>query len=326
MRIIVTGATGFIGKNFISKAAGDKNHYVCLVRKGSGTEHLSEHRNVTVHECSFTQGELLGECGDAEVVIHMAGRMGGYGITREQMETANCALTKRLVDACARTGVRQFIYLSTPGVQGFGNRLCTEEAPYNPRHDYEKTKVQAEEIIMGGFKNTCVSYTVLRPDFVYGPEDYRRVKMYRNIRGRKFVLTTPGDAYLNPTYVLDVVQGIQKSVGNRNAENEIFNISSAEDITVEEYLGEIAKALGVSLIHLNIGYPLSRFLAALIDKTADCVFHREGFVSKDKIDFLALDHSTSCLKARELLGYKPEFDFKSGIGETLRWCKKNNLL
>lgn len=326
MRIILTGATGFIGKNFIPKVIEDKNNYICLVRKDSSIDWLLGYQNIAVHKCSFTQGELFMECENAEVVIHMAGQMGGYGITKEQLEITNCELTRCLVNACLKSNVKQFIYLSTPGVQGFGNRLCKEEVPYNPRHDYEKTKVKAEKIIISGFKNSCVNYTILRPDFVYGPEDYRRVKMYKSIRNKRFVLTTSGNSFLNPTYVLDVVQGILKCIGNKNAENEIFNISSAEDITVKEYLSEIAKDLNVSLIHFNIGYPVSCFLATIIDRLTHYIFHREGFVSKNKIDFLAINHSTSCLKAQELLGYEPNYDFKTGFRETLRWCKNNKLL
>ncbi len=54
--------------------------------------------------------------------------------------------------------------------------------------------------------------------------------------------------------------------------------------------------------------------------------HRDAFVSKNKIDFLALDHSTSSEKAMKLLGYQPEVPLKEGMKRTIDWCNENGLL
>lgn len=326
MKIIVTGITGFIGKNFSKAIADNENQYICLIRKTSHTDNLTKANNIEYIVTDFSAGNLTEIFTDAAAVIHMAGQMGAYGITEERFRKGNCELTRNVMQACDAADVKQLIYVSTPGVTGFGKRLSTEEDSYAPRGMYEQTKAQAEQLIIKGLKNTNVKYTILRPDFVYGPEDTRRIRMYKNIRDRKFVLTTSGTSHLCPTYIADVVQGINKSVGNPAAYDEIFNISSEKDMTVNEYIGTIASYFGVRVIHLNIGYRLSILLASIVEKFCNGVLKKDGFVSKSKIDFLAIDHSTSCEKAKELVGYKPKYNFVKGFSETMEWYRKMKLM
>lgn len=326
MKILVTGITGFIGQNFANAIKNDTNDYICLVRSTSKTDFLKNHSNVRVIVTDFSEKELAELLQDVKIVVHMIGQMGGHGVQKEQFEASNCKLTLDMLNACIHAGVKQFLYLSTPGVQGFGNRLCVETIPYAPRNLYEETKVQAEKIIISSLKESDVKYTIIRPDFVYGPGDYRRIKMYKNIRDKKFVLTTSGTSYLHPTYVDDVVQGIICAMGNINAYNEIFNISALNDVTVKEYLKTMADYFNVSLIHINIGYRLSCLMAGMIDWLFNLLLKKEGFVSKNKIDFLAIDHSTSNEKARKMIGYKPQYDFKTGFNLTMKWIEENNLL
>lgn len=325
MRIVVTGITGFIGMNFCRELNQD-NDYIFLVRESSDYSGIEEKTNITIRKVDFLRDDLELELRDADVVVHMIGQMGGYGVALEKFETVNCHITEKMVNACKDAGVKQFVYVSTPGVQGFGKRLSREEEPYAPRNAYEKTKVRAEEIVMEALKSTAVKYTIIRPDFVYGPGDLRRVKMYKNIRDKKFVLTTSGKSYLHPTYVMDVVQGINCSIGNEAAYNEIFNISALEDVTVEEYLKTIANYFNVSLIKINIGYNLSCIAATMIDVVFRTLLKKEGFVSKNKIDFLAIDHSTSNEKARKKLNYQPEYNFKKGFNATMKWYEENNIM
>ena len=327
MKIAITGATGFIGKNFINQIDECENEYICIARKSSNVKNVASKSNVKKRIIDFEhEQELVEGLKDIDVVIHMVGKMGEYGTPYDEYEKTNCTLTKEIVRACVKNSVKQFIYLSTPGVQGFGKRLAVEEEKYAPRNLYEITKVKAEEIVIDELTDSEVKYTIIRPDFVYGPEDYRRIKMYKNIRDKKFVLTTSGRSYLHPTHVYDVIQGINCCIGNPNAYNQIFNISAENDITVEKYLSIIAEYFNTKIIKINIGYSLSCILATLIEKACNILLRKDGFVSKNKIDFLSLDHSTSCKKAKELLGYEPQYDFRDGFENTMIWIEKNNLL
>lgn len=325
MNILVTGGTGFIGKWLVDELVNSQQHRVTLlVRKGNKDYQSNE--DIIVHEVDFAKDELGEYFFGQDVCIHLIGKLGGYGVNKEEFDFVNIELTKKILDICIVNKIKQFIYCSTPGVQGFGHRLAAEEDEYNPRNDYERTKMVAEKLVIDRCTHEKFIYTIIRPDFVYGPGDDRRVKLYKNIQNKKFILTTKGDSYMTPTYITDVAQGIIKAIDNTSAYNQIFNLSADQEVTVLEYLNTIAQCTDSKLIHINIGYFLSSLLAGMIERIYSVLFHKEAFVTKNKIDFLAIDHSVSCAKAKRLLGYCPKVSLQEGMLETIAWCKKNNLL
>lgn len=324
MKVLVTGATGFIGRQLLPALQRARHQVVCAVRAATDRTGLSAMgvEIVDIRDDGAMEQALVG-CG---ALIHLAGQMGAYGTPYQAFYETNCTLTERLAKLAVQAGVARFIFCSTPGVYGFGQRLCKEETPYAPRNDYERTKALAEQALIRTCSGTGTAYTILRPDFVYGPGDMRRVKLYRNIRRHRFVLTTSGKSYLHPTYIDDVIQGFMLCLKNEQAENQIFNLAGEKDVPSGTYLAEIAHQLGVKLIHINLGYHLSILAATAIDRTMQALLHKEGFVSKNKIDFLSVDHSSSIQKAQTLLGYCPQYTLEQGLAATLAWCREENLL
>lgn len=77
---------------------------------------------------------------------------------------------------------------------------------------------------------------------------------------------------------------------------------------------------------MNIGYRASIACAMTIDRLTDIILHREGFVSKNKIDFLALNHSSDITKAKIELNYCPRYDCESGLQLTMRWYDERGLI
>lgn len=328
MNVIVTGANGFIGRWLVDELIKqDGIKVTALVRKGSNQIGLQQNNtNLVIEEVDYGQEETKEKFYNQDICIHLIGQMGKYGVSKEQFENINVQLTVKILQWCEHAKVEQFVFCSTPGVQGFGHRLAKEEDVYAPRNFYEKTKVQAEQEIISFCRTANIKYTIIRPDFVYGPGDYRRVKMYKNIMYKKFVLTTNGNSYLHPTYILDVIQGFIKSLGNIQAYNQIFNISAEKDVTALEYLETIAKCVDSKLIHMNIGYALSSIVASIVEILYSKLLQKDAFVSKNKIDFLAIDHSTSNQKAKKLIAYAPEYDITKGMRQTIQWCRQENLL
>lgn len=325
MKVLLTGATGFIGLHLATALQQKGYQLVCAVRPTAERAALTALGAEIVDIENLLHGERAALAG-CEVLLHLAGQMGAYGTSYAAYYQTNCVLTERLAELAVLTGVKQFLFCSTPGVYGFGQRFCREDALYAPRSDYEKTKVLAEKSVIRICDGTDTAYTILRPDFVYGPGDRRRVKLYRNILHHKFILTTSGKSYLHPTYIDDVIQGFMLCIGKEEAKNQIFNIAGEKDVPSGTYLREIANQMDVKLFHINIGYSLSIIIAEALDKSIQMLLHKEGFVSKNKIDFLAIDHSSSIKKAQSLLGYVPVYSLRQGLKKTLDWCKEEGLL
>jgi len=325
VNILVTGATGFIGSHLVKKLLDTGHNVRCAVRNNSNISTLPGNKQIEVVnvDLQVPQKDIFDS---VQVVIHLAAQLGEYGIEPDHLIQTNYELTKQLLLQAERSNVEQFIFCSTPGVLGFGHRLAPEETIYNPRNLYEKTKADAEQFIISHCADSNIKYTIIRPDFVYGPGDIRRIKLYKAIRDKNFILTTNGQSYIHPTYIDDVIQGFLLCAGNPKSYNEVFNIAAAEDVHSSEFLRVIASEVGRKLIHLNIGYKPSIIISKMVDMTYNKLFHIEGFVSPNKTDFLAIDHSSSIDRAKQILGYSPEFDINRGIHSTIEWCKYNNHL
>ena len=126
--------------------------------------------------------------------------------------------------------------------------------------------------------------TVIRPDFVYGPGDLRRLPLYRAIGNKRFFLIGDGKAVLHPTYIEDVVQGLCLSTNNPVSFGEIYNIAGPRVITVREYAETIAQALNVSLPRLKFPKPSAVILAKLFEALSK-ITGKEPILSQSKITF-----------------------------------------
>lgn len=325
MKVFVTGATGFIGKHLVRKLCDKKIEVTALIRKNSNISGIANLNNL-----SFVQGDIENKTilipKKCNAVIHLAAQLGQYGVPKSRFFAVNVEATKNLIISASDAKIKQFIFISTPGVTGIGNRKVQETAPYNPRGIYEETKAIGEQETIRLCAEHKIPYTIIRPDFVYGEEDYRRISLYKRINNRSFLLPGKGTSFLHPTYVGDIINGIILTLNNPNAYNNIFNIAAEYDITSKEYLDTIALCFGKKIRTLPIPLKLLYAMAGIVELVSDQILHKDPFVTKSKIAFLNLDHSSDITKAKNILGYHPAYNFKEGIIRTVYWLKTEGLL
>lgn len=324
MKVLITGATGFIGKNMVERLLEEGHDVVCVTRKPIKEGMFPQKvENIVL---DLKEIEKIGQqMAGVEIVIHVAAQLGHYGIPYQYFYDVNYLSTVKLAKLAIQYGVKQFIFCSAPFVVGLGGRKTGEDEPYAPKDAYSETKMLAEL----GVINVCegrIPYTILRPSYVYGKGDTRRIALYKSIKKHYFALTTNGKAYIHPTYVSDIVDGFILSMLNPNAYNEIFNLAAEQDCTSKEYLECIARNVDSKLIHINIGYQLSVFIANIVDGIFKKLFKKAGVVNKGRIDFFAQNHSCNIDKAKEKLGYEPKVDLEMGIRKTIAWANKEGYL
>ena len=220
---------------------------------------------------------------------------------------------------------RRFIFVSTPGVQGFGYRLAGENVPFNPRGLYEKSKVLAEKAILSHRFKANQYWTIIRPDFVYGPGDLRRILLYRKIKAGRWPRVGSGRSVLRPTFVLDVCRAIHACLSNPASYNEIFNVAGPALITTQYYAETIAKLLGVKLLSLTLPVNLLKIVAIGCEALAGLI-GTKPMVTRSQVEFLTEDHGTDIAKIKNALGFAPQFSFEDGMRQTLAWAIANKLL
>lgn len=326
MKILVIGATGFIGSHLVPALVKKGYKVRCLVRKTSDISNLKRLKNVEFFYGDITDPNSLKDAAQCiDVVFHLAAKLGDWGIKESTIHKVNVLGTKNLLDSCIRGGARQLVFSSTPGVIGLGKKDGKETDPYNPRGPYEKTKAQAEETLLKTSVRERVKITILRPDFVYGPGDQRRLSLFKAISKRRFLLIGNGKAIIHPTFIEDVIQGFLLVINNKAAYGQIFNIAGPQKISVEEFVSTSASLLNTKLLPIKAPKTIALF-AALINEAGAKMFGVKPLITRSRIEFLTTDHSSNIDKARRLLGYNPKFTPEKGLNETINWYKSQRLL
>lgn len=300
---------------------------MCLLRRGAKVDDIQELENIKIVYGDITDKGSLQDCIQGiEVIYHLAGQVGEWGVSDERFFAVNVEGTRNLLEAAGEAGVKHFIFCSTPGVQGKGYTSASEGFPYNPSQIYELTKAEGEKIVLAfQEKGEALKVTIVRPDFVYGPGDLRRIPLYRAIRNRRFFLIGDGMALLHPTFIDDAVQGFCLLPDNPVSFGQIYNIAGPRTVTEREFMQLIAKTLDVSLPSLTLPISFARFLAKCLERVSR-IRGKEPLLSLSKVDFLTKDHGSDISKAMSQLGYRPEIDCREGIRRTVHWYCEHGWL
>lgn len=324
MMILVTGATGFIGGHLTRALLASSHRVRAVVRETSNWTWLAA-EGVEIVKGSFLDIEFATEaCAGIEVVVNAIGKMGGPSVRESEMREVNVTSVATLLEASQSAGVRQFIHCSTPGVVGMVG-VAPECMPYSPAGPYERTKCEGEKLALSAHRSGRIAATVIRPDFVYGPGDLHKLKLFKAIRHGSFPIIGSGRSLLHPTYVDDVVGGLMLMIDNPAAYGEVFNIAGPEPVSVVELASAIASGLGVREPSTRIPAFVAK-AAALGAEIGGKVIGKAPGVTRYQVDFFAKSHASDISKAKQMLGFSPEVTLDEGIKRTIRWYADEGYL
>ena len=258
MRILVTGAAGFVGSH-LSEALVTAGHdvigldafvdYYPRPIKESNLALLQSDPRFTFHELDLRYDDLGPAVDSVEVVIHeaaMAGLPRSFTDFRSYMD-CNLLGTQRLLEAVRAADVRRFIHISTSSVYGL-EAVGDETRPTRPISPYGVTKLAAEYLVLAFVETFGLPATILRYFSIFGPR--QRPDMAYHIfteallDGRPIVVFGDGEQTRSNTFVTDAVSGTMAALEGA-AVGEIYNIGGGESITVNESIRVLADALGI---------------------------------------------------------------------------------
>jgi nucleoside-diphosphate-sugar epimerase len=319
MKILITGATGFIGSRLAEKLACEGHEITALVRKASNAKFLKELGVKLFSGDIRIKKTLKGITKDMDIVFHLAGMLGKFGIPEKLYWDTNFRGTKNILEECLKQNVEKFIYCSSAGVLGPIKKPPADEThPRNPSNIYEKTKAEAEKLVLSYGEN--FSIVVLRPEFVYGPGDMHVYELFRVIQSGVFPIFRK--SFLHPTYIDDLVQAFELSM--EKAKDDIYIIAGERFVTVEEFADIIAKKLGISLLKIRMPAKLLR-LSAVISEFLSKVFSFTPPITQSRINFFTENRAFDISKAKRELGYRP-IRLEEGLEKTIDWYKEVGLL
>ncbi len=306
MKILVTGAAGFIGSHLCETLAF-KGHEVTGIDSLSNFLYPRERKvlnckdfaslGIQFFEMDMTIDDLEKVVYGKDVVINQAATPGLVKSWShlETYSSSNILAVGRLLEAIRKSNVQRLVQISTSSVYGKNatNDETSSTLPYSP---YGVTKLAAENLVRAYRENLGIPSTILRYYSVYGPRQRPDMAYYKFIDAisKNKVIDVYGDGTQTRTntFVRDIVQGTLSAMDlDKRVDGEIFNLSGENSVSMLEVIKLIESQLNKEA-KLN-------FLPSRIG---------DQYVTKGVIT-----------KARELLGYSPQTNILLGLKEQINW-------
>ncbi|MBI4617517.1 MAG: NAD-dependent epimerase/dehydratase family protein [Planctomycetes bacterium] len=318
-RILVTGATGFIGSRLVKRLLGDGDGHAVsgMVRDPEKARPLfaSGMRPVladVTRELATLERALTG----AEVVFHLAAVTGPAPLAR--FAAVNVEGTRKLLEAARRAGVRRFVNVASQAVLFAGKDLVgvDEEAPYPDRYidPYSETKAEAERLVLSanqdGFETTSV-----RPCLVWGAGDTTVLPNFVGLsRGFGIPLPGPGDREEATTHVENLVDGLLLAASSPKAPGRAYYIADGFEVRFRDFLELQLRAVGVEPKFRRIPYPVAAAVAWLADVPPRWIGAPVA-LARFGLRAAVTGRRVRTLRAREELGYAPRIGLEEGLAD-----------
>ena len=354
-KILVTGATGFLGGRLVEKLVLEFNAEIkALVRNFAHAPRIARFPIEMINgeiDNSDAIDRAVQEC---EIVFHCA-----HDFSNPQK---NIIGTKLIAEACLKYKVNRLIYVSSFSVyEPLQDGDLDESSPMPPCDwEYANNKRQIEQELLRYFREKGLPVVILQPTIIYGP--FSKVwtdGIISLLRTGRVVLPDNGDGLCNAVYIDDVVNAlILAAIAGDNIVGESFLISGEQPITWREFFESYERILGVKsvvfmpiekIIQLTSGnpsvllkadprrfmeLPLIRIFRKLLRQFVPKSFRKKvrqtlplplHLPNSQRLSLYRAKTYVRIDKAKRLLGYKPQFSFEEGMKYTAHYIKWANL-
>lgn len=308
MKILVTGANGFVGKGLCHALVKNGHHVIAVVRDDKTNVIATDVICRSLDANTNFQDLLM----IADAVIHLAARTHVVNDKAKNPYQAyadiNIETTKNLALQASVSGVKRFIFLSSVKANG-ETTVCAafnEQSTPNPEDDYGKTKLQAEKELIRIASNSNMEFVIIRPPLIYGSGVKANFKNLVEICQTRLPL--PFGAIQNKRsliYIDNLIDFLMTCISSPQAANQTFLISDDDDVSTTQLTYTIREALNVPAMLVPISQTWLAFLFTLIGK-------------KTLATRLCGNLQVDITKAKTLLGWKPPFTFEQGIKNTIQ--------
>ena len=320
MRILVTGAEGFIGSHLIENLVSKGNKVTALILYNSFNsygwlEHIdkSKFKKIKIISGDIRDFQsILSFMKQVDVVINLAALIAipySYKAAKSYVDT-NIIGTQNILEAARILKTKKIIHTSTSEVYGTAQIIpIKENHPINSQSPYAATKAGADQLVKSYHYSFDLPVTILRPFNTFGPRQSMRAVIPtiigQALKGENIhignVKTTR-----DFTYVLDTVEAFSKAISAKNINGEEINVGSNYEISIKEIIITISEILNKKLI-IKIEAQRVRPKSSEVER----------LVCSNK-------------KAKKLLNWSPKLNGKKGFKEalkrTIQWfSKKENL-
>lgn len=240
MKVFLTGATGFVGRNMLTRLLEEGHSVNALVRDPQKAGQLIQ-GGVQLVSGDVVEGRGLDQgLKGCEAVVHLVGIIVEKG--KNTFAAVHHAGTRNVVQAAKRAGVKRFVQMSALGVRPDGPAA------------YQATKWRGEEEV----RQSGLPFCILRPSLIFGPGDGFVTQMIETARSAPLFRPVPGDGRqrFRPIFVGDVAACFARALTTEAAVNQAIELGGADELSLNQVLAEIAHCAGVTKPAIHIPMPL----------------------------------------------------------------------
>ncbi|MCD6590724.1 MAG: NAD(P)-dependent oxidoreductase [Candidatus Aenigmarchaeota archaeon] len=293
--LLVTGATGFVGRYVMKKIVSIRDDIRILSRHAELATRL--YPDAEIFKGDITdKNSLKGVGKDVDIVIHLAGLV-SYSKPKDVLYKVNIEGTRNILNECKNA--KKFIFSSSVSVYGEIKGKADEDYPRNPKNYYGESKMYAEDAIT----DSGIPYIIMRIAPIYGkgsPSWFKNLKLMEN--------NFPIPKTSNLTHIVhisDIANAFALSL-KKNITG-VYNIADEKPIKFVDLSSKLVQLLGKEPKFMP--FWMVSFLARL-----------KGM--KTYFDVLTMNRYYDITKAKTRLGYKPQADLEKELSEMIEWYKK----
>ena len=323
--VLVTGATGFLGKYVIEELV-EHGYRVRAFGRNSKVGRSLENSSVSFFQGDLTTADdVLEACKGMNLVVH-AGALSTVWGPWEDFYQANVLGTRYVLEACRQTGIQRLVYVSSPSIYAAPkDQLAIKEsdAPEeNNLNNYIRSKLASEKL----FKDyPDVPSIILRPRGLFGIGDTSILPRVINL-SQKIGIPLIGDGLqlMDMTCVENVALAIRLAIEAPEAKGEVYNITNGEPRAFRDLLEESLTGLGYPINYRKIPASLLSGIASSLEfiyKT----FNLKGEPPLTRYTYYLLRYSQTLdiSKAERELGYHPKISISEGIEQYVKDYRKH---
>jgi len=322
-RVVVTGATGFLGGALARRLhAQPETEVIALGRDKLRLDALRAKgiKAISVDLCDRDAVRAAFEA--ADTVIHSAALSSPWG-ARKAFERANVLASENVARACVAGNVRHLVHVSTPGIHHdgrphFGIRE-DDPLPHRAVNDYADTKRIAEARVRGICMHAGLPVVILRPRAIFGPGDTsllpRLAQALQAVRLRRL---GRDDCLIDMSYIDNVVDAaLLAADAPPNLAGRAYGISNGEPVRIWEVIDRLARALGVPPPRGRVPAALAWWLAAACEGVYRVArAGSEPPLLRYAVELLTVDMTLDISRARGELGYRPRVSMEEALDAT----------
>jgi dihydroflavonol-4-reductase len=311
MKVLVTGAQGFIGRSQVAHLS-QRGWQVVAMDLAPPRRHPPAGVTIAIADIRVPdqwQPALRG----VDVVIHLASAHLQVDLPESVYWETNVKSLRPLLEAARDAGVKHFVHTSSVGVHG---SLVTvpgdEDAPLAPESLYERTKAAGEDAVRGFLPDAGVmGVTIVRPAWVYGPGDPRTERILSAVSRGRFIMFGSGRNQRHPIYIDDYAAGVERLLLKPETYGRTYILAGPAYLTSRELIDAAERVTGGKTrirVPLALGY-----VAGLGAELAGRLAGRAPPISRRTLAFFTNRNAFLTARARREFGFAPSIGIVDGF-------------